>query len=93
MGGNMKDKKFLIAMVVIVVLALVLLYVLLIGPKIQGYVVQRQIDAQQVAVQTIVQVVNQQGYVVLGQGNDSIILVKYNPEQGQPGQGQLNQQQ
>ncbi|MBS3073136.1 hypothetical protein J4477_04855 [Candidatus Pacearchaeota archaeon] len=84
MGGNMKDKKFLIAVVIIAILALVLVYVLLIGPKVQGYVVQKQISAQEVAVQTIIEIVNQQGYVVLGQGNDSVVLVRYNPEQNQP---------
>jgi len=73
-----------IATIAIVVLALALIYVLLIEPKIQGYVVQKQVNAQEVTVQAIVQIVNQQGYVVLGQGNDSVVLVKYNPEQGQP---------
>ena len=73
-----------IAAIAIVVLALALIYVLLIEPKIQGYVVQKQVNAQEVTVQAIVQIVNQQGYVVLGQGNDSVVLVKYNPEQGQP---------
>ncbi len=81
MSGNIKDRKFFIAAIIIVVLILVLVYVLLVGPKIQGYVVQKQVDAQQSAVQAIVQIVNQQGYVVLGQGNDSVVLVKYNPEQ------------
>ena len=73
-----------IATIAIVVLALALIYVLLIEPKIQGYVVQKQVNAQEVTVQAIVQIVNQQGYVVLGQGNDSVVLVKSNPEQGQP---------
>ncbi|OIO41437.1 hypothetical protein COU56_04430 [Candidatus Pacearchaeota archaeon CG10_big_fil_rev_8_21_14_0_10_31_9] len=80
----MRDKKMVIATIAIVVLALALIYVLLIEPKIQGYVVQKQVNAQEVTVQAIVQIVNQQGYVVLGQGNDSVVLVKYNPEQGQP---------
>ena len=80
----MRDKKMVIAAIAIVVLALALIYVLLIEPKIQGYVVQKQVNAQEVTVQAIVQIVNQQGYVVLGQGNDSVVLVKYNPEQGQP---------
>jgi len=80
----MRDKKMVIATIAIVVLALALIYVLLIEPKIQGYVVQKQVNAQEVTVQAIVQIVNQQGYVVLGQGNDSVVLVKSNPEQGQP---------
>jgi predicted Abi (CAAX) family protease len=82
-GGQMKDRKFLIALIIIVVLALALLYVALIGPKVQGYVVNKQIEAQQSTVDAIVSVVNQQGYVVLGEGEGQVILVPYQvPEQG-----------
>jgi len=72
----MRDKKFAIALIVIVVLVLVLVYLTLLGPKIQGYVVQEQIEAQQVAVNAIIQIVNQQGYVVLGQGDNAVVLVR-----------------
>ncbi|MFA6022751.1 MAG: hypothetical protein WC781_01545 [Candidatus Pacearchaeota archaeon] len=75
------DKKFAVAIGIIVVLALVLVYVLFIGPTIQGFVVQKQVAAQKIAVQTIMQVVNQQGYVVLGEGNDTMILVRYQQPQ------------
>lgn len=82
---KMVDRKFLIAVGIIVVLALVLAYVTLIAPGIQGYIVKKQIDAQTITIQSIIQVVNQQGYVVLPDGNSSIVLVKYqqSAQQGQ----------
>jgi hypothetical protein len=71
----MKDKKFLIALGVIALLALILLYVLIIGPTIQGYIVKKQIDAQENTIRAIVQVVGQQGYINLTDGNNSMVLI------------------
>ena len=82
----MKDKKLVIAVLIIIVLALVLIYVLAVKPKVQGYVINKQIEAQKSAVDTIIQIVNQQGYVVLGPENNSIILVKYQQPAQQPAQ-------
>ena len=75
----MRDKKFVIAVIVIIVLAVALLYVTLVGPKLQGYFIKQQISAQQAAVNAIIGIVEQQGYVVLNDGEKSIVLVKYVP--------------
>ena len=89
----MRDKKFAIALTVIVVLALALVYITLVGPKIQGYIINSQIEAQQEVVNGIIQFVNQQGYIILGQGESAVVLVR-SPEleqQLQPVQQQVQQ--
>tara|TARA_Y100000310_G_scaffold345731_1_gene468968 strand:+ start:3604 stop:3888 length:285 start_codon:yes stop_codon:yes gene_type:complete len=78
----MRDKKFMIAMLVIVGLALALVYITVVSPKIQGYVVGKQAQAQENVVNAILEIVDQQGYVAIGDGEDSVVLVKYNPEGG-----------
>jgi len=83
----MRDKKFAIAVFIIVVLAFILLYFVVVGPRIEGYVINKQINAQQSAVNAIIQVVEQQGYVVLGDEENQIVLVKYQlPEEQVPPQ-------
>lgn len=71
----MKDKKLLIALVVIAILSVLLIYVLLIGPTLQNYLVKKELSAQQEVVKTIIQIVNDQGYVVLNEGNNSVVLI------------------
>lgn len=79
----MADKKFIVSIIIIVVLALTLCYVLFIGPTIQGYVAQRQVNAQEQTINLILDIVNENGYVVLGQGEEAVVLVKYTPEEQQ----------
>ncbi len=81
----MRDKKFLVAIIVIVVLALVIFYLTFVGPKIQNYITTQQNLAQENIVRTIMQIIDRQGYVVLGDQNNTVILVKYQP----PEQSQL----
>ena len=71
----MADRKFKVAVFIIVILALALLYLTVIGPELQGFFVEKQVEAQQAAVGAIVQIVAQQGYVVLGNDTASIVLV------------------
>jgi len=75
----MRDKKLGIAVLIIVVLAVALLYVLVIGPKIQGYVIAKETIAQENVVNAILSIVEQQGYVAIGQGENAVVLVKYEP--------------
>ena len=75
-----KQTKILIG--IIVLLAFVLTYVLLIGPQFEKYMQEKQIQAQVDAVNTIIQIVNQQGYVVFGEGEEQIVLIKYEGEVG-----------
>jgi len=80
------DRKFAIAVLIILILACALAYVSVIKPTVQGYVVNKQLEAQGIVVNAIINQVNTQGYVQLFNGNDSIVLVKYAPpaEQAQP---------
>jgi uncharacterized membrane protein affecting hemolysin expression len=78
-GGKMKDLKFKVAIAVIIVLVLALLYLVVIGPSIQGYVINQQIQGQQATINAIIQTVDQQGYVVLGNGENAIVLSR-NPQ-------------
>jgi hypothetical protein len=72
----MADKKFAIAILIIVILVVALIYVAVISPAIQGFVIQKQIDAQKIAVQSINQIVNQQGYIALtDDNNNSVVLI------------------
>lgn len=82
----MRDRKFIVAVLIILVLAIALLYVTVIGPNIQGYFIKKQTEAQTVVVRAIIGVVEQQGYVVLTDEDKSVLLVRY--EQGVPAQVQ-----
>ncbi|MEM3113111.1 MAG: hypothetical protein QXI33_01655 [Candidatus Pacearchaeota archaeon] len=77
----MRDKKFAIAIIIIILLTIALIYVVFLGPKIQGYFIQKDVAAQEKVVRYIIDLANQNGYVVLTTGNESIILVKYNASQ------------
>lgn len=74
-----KDKKFIVAVVIIIILVLALLYLLLLRPSFQGYIVKQQISAQQSVVKAVLDVVDQQGFISLTDGNRSVVLVKYAP--------------
>ena len=76
----MRDKKFIIALLVIVVLAFALLYLTVINPRIQGYVIGKEVQAQENVVNAILQVVEQQGYIAIGDGENSVVLVRYQPQ-------------
>ena len=75
------DKKFGVAILIIAVLAIALLYVTFIGPSISGYVEDKRIQGQTETVQAILQIVEQQGYVAIGEGEDAVVLVKYQPQE------------
>ncbi|MBS3100283.1 hypothetical protein J4463_03675 [Candidatus Pacearchaeota archaeon] len=73
----MRDKKFAVAVVIIVVLALALLFVLVVSPAVNQYILNKQIGVANEIVNGIIQTVNQQGYITLSNGNETMVLVKY----------------
>jgi len=79
-----KDWKFRIAIIIIIVL-MVIIAGILINPQIQGYVVKKQTEAYNFAVTQMVsqmlQEIQQQGYTQINIGNNSLILVPYQPTQ------------
>ncbi len=74
-----KDKKFAVAVAVIVILVIALIYVLIIGPKIQSFFLNTQLKVQQQTINALIQGVNQQGSVGLTDGTSQIVCVKYQP--------------
>ncbi|MFA5019974.1 MAG: hypothetical protein WC533_02650 [Candidatus Pacearchaeota archaeon] len=76
----MKDKKLLIAIGIIIILAVALVYVTLIGPSLQGYIINKQLTAQEVVVKTIINQAETNGYVQLTDGERTIVLINYQPE-------------
>ncbi|MDO8467851.1 MAG: hypothetical protein Q7S56_02805 [Nanoarchaeota archaeon] len=68
---------------VILVLVAVVAYIFLIAPSINGYIVNKQIEAQQILVSTIIQQIQAQGYVQIPvSSNESLVLVPYQSGQG-----------
>jgi capsular polysaccharide biosynthesis protein len=85
----MADKTrltMIILIVLVVVLGAFVLYSFVIQPALQGYVVEKQAEGAQIAVNTILAQIQQYGYVQIPLGqNQTLILVPYNPSQ-QPAQ-------
>ena len=75
---------FILTSLVSLVLIVILIYVFAIKPTIQGYVVKKQVEASDFIVGAILSQVQQQGYVQLTYGNQTLVLVPYTP-QTQPG--------
>ena len=70
----MRDKKFAIAVAVIIVLALILVYVIVVSPKIQGYVTSQQVQGYNIAINNLVQTVNNQGVAQIPNGENKMIV-------------------
>ncbi|MEX2017571.1 MAG: hypothetical protein WD876_03800 [Candidatus Pacearchaeota archaeon] len=84
------SRRIIIVLAVFVVLlAFVVLYAFVLAPAIQGYSVQRQTEGVQIAVNTILAQIQQQGYVVISVGEgQSLVLIPYVPPQEQVQQPQ-----
>jgi hypothetical protein len=67
--------RFLV--VVILILLMLVVYAYAVKPYINSYVVQKQIEAKDYVLDTIINQVNTTGYVELTMGNKSLILVPY----------------
>lgn len=65
-----------VLVLVIVVLAGVVLFSLWVKPTIDGYVVEKQVDAQALVYQDIVNQVQQNGFFQMRVGNQTLILVQ-----------------
>ena len=71
----MKDKKFAVALGIIVLLAIALLYVLVVAPKFQGYMISKQVDAQKVLIKSMIDAANQNGFITLNDGETEVVLI------------------
>lgn len=81
----MADRKglmLIILTILVVVMGAALLYFFVIAPTIQGYVVEKQTEGVQIAVNTILSQIQQYGYVQIPVGeNQTLVLVPYTPQQ------------
>jgi uncharacterized protein YpmB len=77
----------IILVTIIVLLGAFMLYYFVIQPTIQGYVVQKQTEGVQIAVNTILTQLQQYGFVQIPLGGDqTLVLVPYVPPQQVPPQ-------
>ncbi len=68
----------MILVIVILLLLAFVAYVFLIKPSINGYVVDKQVEAQQILINNIILQVQQQGYVSIDlSNNQTLVLVPY----------------
>ncbi len=71
-----------VLVILVVLLAGFVVYSFVVQPAIQGYVVQRQTEGVQIAVNTILAQIQQYGFVQIPVGeNQTLILVPYVPPQ------------
>ena len=81
----MVNKNIMIAILalIIIVLAGVMVYSFVVKPKISGYNVEKQTEGVQIAINYILTQLQQNGFVQIPVGNQTLILVPYNPPQPQ----------
>ena len=85
----MVNKNIMIAILalVIIVLAGMMVYSFVVKPKISGYNVAKQTEGVQIAISYIIGQLQQNGFVQIPVGNQTLILVPYTPPQQQIQQG------
>jgi len=93
MATNKSNIVMTIMVLVIVVLAAIVLYTLVVKPKLSGYVVQKQTEGVQIAVNSILLQVQQNGFVQIPLNeNQTLYLAPFDPQalqqqqQAQPAQ-------
>ena len=82
-GDGRYKNLFILTLVVALVLILVVAYVMFIKPAINGYVIQKQIEAKDITLLSIVSQIQQQGFAQINLGNQTLVLVPVNPNQQQ----------
>jgi len=81
--ANRTNILMAILVLVIVILAGIMVYAFVIKPKISGYNTQKQTEGVQIAVNYIVAQLQQNGFVQIPIGDQTLILVPYSPPQQQ----------
>ena len=75
--ANRTNVLIAILVVIIVILAGIMAYAFLIRPAVTGYTVEKQNEGVQIAVNYILAQLQQQGFVQIPVGNQTLILVPY----------------
>ncbi|HLC86866.1 MAG: hypothetical protein A2639_02010 [Candidatus Staskawiczbacteria bacterium RIFCSPHIGHO2_01_FULL_34_27] len=77
MKFNKPQLTIKILVVVVLILLAVIVYGFAIRPAFNSYVIQKQIEAKDLVLGSIISQVGQNGYVELINGNESLILIPY----------------
>lgn len=80
----MADRRNVLIVVlglVVVIFALVMIYAFIIRPAISGYTVQKQTEGVNIAINSILAQLQQNGFVQIPLGNQTLVLVPYQPQQ------------
>lgn len=80
--GN-SNRMIVILAVVILVLATVIVYSFALKPSFNGYVVSKQVEAQDIVLNALLSQLQQNGYIQIPIGDEILTLVPYQPEQQQ----------
>lgn len=83
MRDNKKTNWLVISLIIVIVILLgIILYTFVIKPQINGYVINKQIEAKDYVLATLLMQIQQQGYTQIAdtEGN-SVILVPYVPQE------------
>lgn len=81
MATNKQGLVMGILILVIVILLAVIAYAFWLSPTINGYIVEKQIEAKDIILSTIIQQVQQQGYTqITDKSGNALILVLAQPK-------------
>ena len=77
----MDEKRIIRVLVsVIVIMALLMAYFVIIKPQIDKAATNNQIEGYNIAITSLLSQLEQQGYVQMTIGNQTLVLVPYNPQ-------------
>lgn len=90
MEERRKNILILVLTLVVIILALAVIYAFVVTPAVSGYSVQKQNEGVQIAINSILLQLQQNGYVQIPVGNQTLILVPYQRPVQQPAQTDIN---
>ena len=73
----------LVLIAIIIILLGIVTYIVFVKPSLNGYIVNKQLEAKDIVLNSLLMQIQQRGYAEIVFGNQSLILVPY---QGQTGQ-------
>ena len=71
------EKKIILMSLTIIVLFVIIGYSFVVSPSIDKYIVDKQIEAQEIIIYTIVEQIQQTGYIQIPVGDEVLTLVPY----------------
>jgi hypothetical protein len=72
--------------IVIILLAVALVYAFALKPAFNGYVVEKQVEAQDIVLNALLSQLYQNGYIQIPIGDEVLTLVPYQPQQQETSQ-------